>query len=177
MNNNKARYAFKNRNADLLMRELIQIPRKTILAVLAFFLLSFVSSGQTFSTEDIDVCQWASVHFAKGKIPPFFVVYGGKSSDSFITSWQYSSEKWKTENGVEKYVYNYSDKKAVSLYKCDVTCYTRFQSVEWIGTFFKYFRKKYPLIEKARSHSLFICFGKRGDIYSSPRQWEQCQCG
>jgi alpha-galactosidase len=158
MNNNKARYAFKNRYADLLMSELIQIPRKTILAVLAFFLLSFVSSGQTLSTEDIDVCQWASVHFAKGKIPPFSFVYGGKSSDSFITSWQYSSEKVKTdEPGVEKYVYSYSDKKSGLVVKCDVTCYTRFQSVEWMVRFLNTSEKNTPLIEKAEAiHYSFV---------------------
>ena len=40
-----------------------------------------------------DVKQWMEQRFAKGVIPPFSFVYGGKKSDGFIRNWQYRSEK------------------------------------------------------------------------------------
>ena len=48
-----------------------------------------------------NVKQWMEQRFAKGVIPPFSFVYGGKKSDSFIRNWQYRSEKIVSPGSVE----------------------------------------------------------------------------
>lgn len=37
-----------------------------------------------------DTRSWIMENFAKGKVPPFSFVYGGKPSATFITKWSYS---------------------------------------------------------------------------------------
>ena len=76
--------------------------------------------------------QWMEQRFAKGVIPPFSFVYGGKKSDGFIKNWQYQSEKMRSsEPNEEKYVYSYSDKATGLVVKCTVTCFNDFPAVEW----------------------------------------------
>lgn len=39
------------------------------------------SAANTTPDNGTDVLRWAEQHFAKGKIPPFSFVYGGKKSE------------------------------------------------------------------------------------------------
>ena len=95
------------------------------------------------------VKQWMGQQFAKGVVPPFSFVYGGKKSDSFIRSWQYHAEKMvSTEPNKEEYVYCYSDKTTGLLVKCTVTCFNDFSAVEWALNFSNTSGKNTPLIEK-----------------------------
>jgi alpha-galactosidase len=108
------------------------------------------------------VHKWIEEHFAKGKVPPFSFVYGGKSSDNFIRNWQYSTEKIKsTDPAVEESVYTYSDKRSGLVVKCFVTYFNDFQALEWVLKFSNTSGKDAPLIEKAAviDHS-FISEGK-----------------
>lgn len=78
----------------------------------AIFLGMNVADCQSITTsrQMDDVHQWVEQHFAKGKVPPFSFVYGGKSSDNFIKNWRYSIEKIKsTDSNVDESVYSYSD--------------------------------------------------------------------
>ena len=96
-----------------------------------------------------NVKQWMEQRFAKGVIPPFSFVYGGKKSDGFIRNWQYRAEKLSsTEPNVEKYVYSYSDNATGLIVKCTVTCFTDFPAVEWMLHFLNTSGKNTLLIEK-----------------------------
>ncbi len=121
--------------------------------LLAIFLCKGMANCQpipNISSKGVEVHQWVEQHFAKGKVPPFSFVYGGKSSDNFIRNWQYSKEKIKsTDPNVEESVYNYSDKQSGLVVKCTVTCFNDFQAVEWVLKFSNTSGKNAPLIEKA----------------------------
>ena len=100
-------------------------PLKTkvcLLTILVILSLCLSVKGQQSSSNfnrDNDVHKWVEQHFAKGKVPPFSFVYGGKSSDNFIKNWQYSAEKIKsTDPNVEETVYTYSDKQSGLVVKC-----------------------------------------------------------
>ncbi len=98
-----------------------------------------------------DVHQWVEQHFAKGVVPPFSFVYGGKKSSGFIRSWQYHAEKIKAkEPDSEETVYTYTDPKTGLVVKCTVTCFTDFQAVEWVLRFCNTSGKNTPIIEKAK---------------------------
>ena len=62
--------------------------KKKILAV--FCLAVFCQCVFSQSVVPVEnVKQWMEQRFAKGVIPPFSFVYGGKKSDCFIRNWQY----------------------------------------------------------------------------------------
>ncbi|HTN08810.1 glycoside hydrolase family 36 protein [Agriterribacter sp.] len=85
------------------------------------------------SSKGIDVHKWIEKNFAKGKVPPFSFIYRGKSSDTFIKSWRFSTEKMKSfDTNVEKTVYTYSDVKSSLIVKCEVTSFNDFPAVEWL---------------------------------------------
>ena len=68
---------------------------KHIIITLLFFVHTSMFGQSRFPAMDqgADMGQWVEQRFAKGKIPPFSFVYGGKKSDKFIQSWQYKAEK------------------------------------------------------------------------------------
>lgn len=121
--------------------------------LLAIFVCNVVANCQPIPdirSNGVDVHQWVEQHFAKGKVPPFSFVYGGKSSDNFIRNWHYSAEKIKlTDPNVEESVYTYSDKQSGLVVKCFITCFNDFQAVEWVLKFSNTSGKNAPLIEKA----------------------------
>ncbi len=136
-----------------------------LVIVLAIFLcngLAFGQSIQKIPDNNAGVYQWVAQHFAKGKIPPFSFVYGGKNSDSFIKSWNYSTEKIKsTDPNVDETVYTYMDKKSGLKIKCEVTLFKDFQAVEWVLKFSNTSEKNTPLMEKAAViDQSFIAEGK-----------------
>ena len=126
--------------------------KKLLFASLILFYSIYIVNGQTTSkipVANTDVQQWVKQHFARGKIPPFSFVYGGKNSDSFIKSWQYKSEKPASkEHGAEEILITYSDKKTGLVVKCNVTVFTDFPAVEWVLNFSNTSGSNTPLIEK-----------------------------
>ena len=59
----------------------------TLMISLVTFLYSSQVSGQSplsSSAKEVNSQQWVKEHFARGKVPPFSFVYGGKSSGIFI---------------------------------------------------------------------------------------------
>jgi alpha-galactosidase len=123
------------------------------LIFLAIFMFISVANCQKISdiaSNPVDVHKWVEQHFAKGRVPPFSFVYGGKSSDNFIRNWQYSTEKIKScDPAVEESVFIYSDNRSGLVVKCFVTFFHDFQAVEWILKFSNTSVKDAPLIEKA----------------------------
>ena len=101
------------------------------------------------SSSVTDVHQWVKRHFARGKLPPFSFVYGGKSSDSFISSWKFSNEMIKsTDLNATESVYTYSDKQSGLVVQCFVTLFNDFRAVEWVLKFSNSSENNTPLIEK-----------------------------
>jgi alpha-galactosidase len=127
--------------------------KSCILIILAIFLPCKDITGQLISGKpgnNINVHKWIEGHFAKGKVPPFSFVYGGKSSDNIIRSWQYRAEKLKsTDPAVEESLFTYSDKQSGLVVKCFVTCFNDFNAVEWVLKFSNTSGTEASLIEKA----------------------------
>jgi alpha-galactosidase len=93
---------------------------KRLVLCTLFFALSIVIYSQPLN--NIKASKWLEEKFAKGNIPPFSFIYDGKSSDTFITSWEYKSEKIKSSgNDVEEYIYTYSDKQTG--FGCKMLCH------------------------------------------------------
>ncbi|MFA7421319.1 MAG: hypothetical protein WCZ90_16670, partial [Melioribacteraceae bacterium] len=108
--------------------------RKLVFIKLLFVLCPLIFYSQ--SLDNIKTSKWLKEKFAKGSIPPFSFVYDGKSSDLFITSWNYKNEIIKSsELGVENSLYTYSDNKSGLVVKCFVTCYSDFNVAEYVLRF------------------------------------------
>ena len=124
---------------------------------LLLILLIFNTSIATGSQSDpsciafpADVNKWIEQNFAKGKIPPFSFVYGGKKSDSFIKSWQYKAEEIKSADPyIQEYIYTYSDRNSGLTVKCLVDYFSDFPAVEWVLKFSNSSAKNSLLIENA----------------------------
>ncbi|MEO5893487.1 MAG: glycoside hydrolase family 36 protein, partial [Ferruginibacter sp.] len=113
----------------------------------------------------IDGRQWIKQHFAKGKLPPFSFVYGGKNSADFIKSWRYTVEKnAQSKSNTESFTYTYSDKHSGLVVKCLVTCFNDFQAVEWELKFSNTSENNTPLIEKAAVIDQAFVAGEKGDF-------------
>lgn len=127
---------------------------KRIFVFLTLFLFGIFQTihgqdKQSIPDSRAGVQNWVKQHFAKGKIPPFSFVYGGKNSDYFIKSWQYKSEKLvPKESDSEETLITYSDKKTGLVVKCHVTVFTDFPAVEWVLNFSNTSNSNTPLIEK-----------------------------
>jgi alpha-galactosidase len=129
----------------------VSFPMMLLTSCLLILSSSALSSQvQHFPVTSDDVHQWVKENFAKGKIPPFSFVYGGKSSNTFITGWQFSEEKLKlTDPNADKSVCTYSDRKSGLVVRCYITCFNDFPAVEWVLKFSNTSSSNTPLIEKA----------------------------
>jgi alpha-galactosidase len=129
------------------------------------FVFSFSARGQQTKCDSIpemDTRKWVNEYFAKGKTPPFSFIYGGKSSDHFIRSWQFSSERKKTDDSnVEEFVFTYSDKQSGLVVKCFVSCFLDYPAVEWVLKFSNQSGTNTPLVEDAAVVDLSLSFNKK----------------
>jgi len=125
--------------------------KRTFLILLILFLGKIGFSQEDITPESAtDVKQWVDQHFAKGIIPPFSFVYGGKSSDQFISNWKFNVEKLHSDDpAVEERIFTYSDSKSGLTVKCFVTLFNDFPAVEWVLKFSNSSEKNTPIIEKA----------------------------
>lgn len=94
---------------------------------------SIQSKGQVGSlTKPSDVKKWITDNFAKGKVPPFSFIYGGASSKTFITRWNFKVEELKSEDPtVNRLNFTYTDPKSSLTVKCEVKYFNDFPAVEW----------------------------------------------
>jgi len=122
--------------------------------ILIIFLIVFLSKPgicrKVIVPENVtDVKQWVDQHFAKGKIPPFSFVYGGKSSDTFIKNWKFSAKKIKSDEILtEKIIYTYSEPDGGLSVRCSVVLFNDFPAVEWVLKFSNSSGENTPVIEK-----------------------------
>lgn len=111
------------------------------------------------------VKQWIEENFAKDKIPPFSFIYGGRSSDSFIRSWHFSSEKSETgDRRLTEYIFKYSDSRSGLGVKCLLTCYKDYPAVEWVLKFSNTSTRNSKVIEKAAVIDHAFTSGEEGEF-------------
>lgn len=143
---------------------------KLILAISIFFWFALIQttlaqSKQGVPSSSVEVKQWVKQRFAKGKVPPFSFFYGGKSSDTFIKSWQYQAVKLKSkEPNAEETQYTYTDQKTGLVVKCTVTCFTDFPSVEWVLKFSNTSGSDTPILEKVSVINYAFDAGAKGNF-------------
>ncbi|MCX6221530.1 MAG: alpha-galactosidase [Bacteroidia bacterium] len=139
---------------------------KWVLVILVIFLLESRANSQPrhgTSKYDVDVHTWIELHFAKGKVPPFSFVYGGKESKTFITRWKYQAERLSSdESGVEKYLYTYRDPQTGLVVRCYVTGFKDFQAVEWVLKFSNTSVSNTPVIENAEVIDQSFTYNREG---------------
>ncbi|MCD6596310.1 MAG: alpha-galactosidase, partial [Bacteroidales bacterium] len=151
-------------NCEQIKNIAFKIILVTILSIFYNSSIAF-SKSLPISDEDISIHQWVEQNFAKGKVPPFSFVYGGKNSDSFIKKWQYNSERLKsTESNTEKTVYTYTDTESGLMVKCIVTSFSDFPAVEWVLNFTNTSGKNTPLLEKAAVIDYSFVTEEEGDF-------------
>lgn len=128
--------------------------------ILVMFLcnnLGYGSSPLVDPPKSTEIQKWVKRNFAKGKVPPFSFTYGGKSSNTFITDWEYSARKLKNpETDKENFLYTYSDRTSGLAVRCEVTVFDGFQAAEWVLKFENTSNENTPIIEKvAAVHNTF----------------------
>jgi alpha-galactosidase len=137
----------------------------SIIFLIGLNLKTNAQSKQGLPSNSVDSKKWVEQHFAKGKIPPFSFLYGGKSSDTFIKSWQYQAVKLKSkEPNAEETQYTYTDQKSGLVVKCSVTCFTDFPSVEWVLKFSNTSGTTTPILEKASVINFAFKAGTKGNF-------------
>jgi len=102
----------------------------------ATLLVSVAATAQTvvrMSSKETDCTAWASANFAKGKVPPFSFVYGGRPSSEFIRKWKFSAEKLTPERVQETLTsYKWTDPATGFEVVCQVKTFDDFNAVEWV---------------------------------------------
>jgi alpha-galactosidase len=145
--------------SDMLIRKILILVLSVLLpSVLIGHEVKETNTSLLENERGTGVIQWVERHFAKGTIPPFSFVYGGRKSDRFILNWQYSSEKVKSdEPNTEVSVYTYTDNRSGLVVACTVTVFTDFPAVEWVLKFTNTSGRNTPVIENAAviEHSFF----------------------
>lgn len=105
--------------------------------------------GPKAGKDQIDA--WITGHFAKGKVPPFSFVYGGKQSGSFITKWKFKTESKVQNAAMSEYVFKYTESTSGLEVKCRVKGFYNFQAVEWMLEFTNVASANSPALEKVNA--------------------------
>jgi len=123
-----------------------KIMKKYIYIIILILLCPVLIYSQT--ADNVVAGNWVKQKFAKGSVPPFSFVYGGKMSDSFIKTWDYKAEKLKSdEKNVENSVFTYSDRQTGLVVKCFVTFFTDYNAAEYMLRFINTSSLNTPIIE------------------------------
>ena len=121
-----------------------------VFTLFLFFESVFGAQTKKNHVKAIDVQKLVEQHFAKGKVPPFSFVYGGKNSGTFISKWSYKYEKLTSNDpNINESVYTYSDPRGGLVVKCYVSSFTDFPVAEWVLKFSNNSKNSTALIEKA----------------------------
>ncbi len=140
----------KNRKNERLV---IELKRKGILSL--FLFLVFVASSWAQARYKINgeqnVTSWISTHFAKGKVPPFSFVYGGKHSSELIKKWAFTSKRESDDNKMVKYLFTWRDPATGLLTECSVKGFKEFQTVEWVINFTNTSSKNTPILREVKA--------------------------
>ena len=117
------------------------------------------------SDEPVDVARWIETRFAKGQIPPFSFVYGGKHSSTLLPRWSYSSTKLESDDPDRiEYLYTYTDRSTGLKVECRVKGYPSFHAVEWVLNFTQTGKKDTPILEDVRVADFRMTYPHSGEV-------------
>jgi alpha-galactosidase len=122
--------------------------KKFIFIAFIFVLWPAVINSQASNFVKAD--NWIKEKFTRGAVPPFSFIYGGRSSNSFITSWDYKAEELPSpEKDVKNTLFTYTDKQTGLVVKCFVACYADYNAAEYVLRFSNTSERNTPILENA----------------------------
>jgi len=143
--------------------------RRVLLFVMLLIGCTSIVEGQPtlkMSKHIPNVEQWIQKCFAKGKIPPFSFVCGGKSSNDFIKEWTYTCQKLEkdVESDVVEYSFTYRNPVNGLEVECVVKGYPNYNGVEWVLHFTNGGLSNSPVIEQVKVIDLAMQYRSKGDF-------------
>lgn len=119
----------------------------------------------TLTSKPLEVEQWITSSFAKGKTPPFSFMYDDKYSAAFIRTWNYSAERLKSgEANVIRYRFTYTNKEAGLQIECDVDGYTDFEAVKWMLRFRNIAANNSKMLKMVKAIDIGLQYAKAGEF-------------
>lgn len=103
-------------------------------------------------------------HFSKGKQPPFALMYGGKSSSSFISEWKYSEQTRKLDGDRTERSCTYTDPSTGLVIRSVCTTFSDFPAVEWVVTQKNTGKVNSPLLEDIEALDADLAFAAPGNF-------------
>jgi len=105
--------------------------KKTI--VVAVIIMTLFAGAAGARAESASAERWLQTNFAKGAMPPFSFVYGARSSDTFIKSWDYEAlEPRQLDSTRTQYVFVYTDPKTKLQVRAECVLFRDFPALEWV---------------------------------------------
>lgn len=112
------------------MKRLLNITLSLLLAGLTGTVIA--QSRIVVSNSAVACDRWVTTAFARGKVPPFSFLYGGKPSAAMISRWKYAVRVLSSaEAGVALREYRYTDPSTGMEVRCDVKTFADFNAMEW----------------------------------------------
>ena len=107
-----------------------------VIILLLWPLILAAQGSMKMNGRPVDVAQWITRHFGRGKTPPFSFLYGGKPSARIIGKWKHTLVKQPATDDCQlKYLATYTDPVTGLRVECDVTGWTDYAVVEWVLRF------------------------------------------
>lgn len=107
-----------------------------VIILLLWPLILAAQGSMKMNGQPVDVAQWITRHFGRGKTPPFSFLYGGKPSARIIGKWKHTLVKQPATDDCQlKYLATYTDPATGLRVECDVTGWTDYDVVEWVLRF------------------------------------------
>nr|MDO8113037.1 alpha-galactosidase [Candidatus Sigynarchaeota archaeon] len=94
---------------------------------------------------------WISAHFKERSNPPFSFVYGGKPSETFISSWNFASHETRIDEERVTVTSIYHDPVTQLSATCVCTLFKMQNAIEWVLHFKNEGKVDTPIIEDIRS--------------------------
>ena len=136
-----------------------------ILFILMFPLYTFGQVKYKFTHKPVNITKWINENFKRGRELPFSFVYDDRHSKDFIGKWNFMSEKMKnTEEGVEAFIYTWSDEDTGLRVICEVKGYPSYNAVEWVLRFMNTSDKDSPVLSDVKVIDVDFHYPSAGDI-------------
>lgn len=153
-------FHFKNRLSPGVSQAFLRVTVASVIFCLSVFSGFSVLAGDGPQSGKLDA--WISAQFAKGKIPPFSFVYGGKESSSFIKKWKYRAETKTQTDDISEYVFTYREGNSGLEVKCKVTGFHKFQAIECVLELTNAAATQSALIENVNAVDLHLNYKNEG---------------
>ncbi len=105
----------------------------------------------TSLTSEEDVQRWVLSQFARGAVPPFSFVYGGKPSSQVLPTWQLSHRSRRLDRWRDADVFTCLDPATGLQVICDCTFFRDYPAVEWVLRFRNQSGQDSPILSDIRA--------------------------